>query len=118
MICFILLCGGMFSLFNVKPGDVLTALSRRKAVTLSDELKVLTGIPVKGFFSRDYEIGRILKDTGRQGQFGFVKRLSVLLFAAGGGVAMLLGNVFLVPILCVGLSLAPVWFLRSTAGTY
>lgn len=118
IICFILLCSGLFYLFDIKISDILTALSKRRAVTLSDELKVLLGTPVKRFFSRDYEIGQILKDTGRQEQFEFIKRLSVVLFAAGAVLSLIIGNMYMMPIMGVGLSLAPVWYLRSTAGTY
>jgi tight adherence protein B len=118
LVCFTLLLGGLFSLFDVRLGDLLTALSRQKAVTLSDELNVLLGAPVKRFFNRDYEIGQILKDTGRLEQFEFIKRLSLILFAVGAVLALLIGNMFMVPILGIGFSLAPVWYLRSTAGTY
>ena len=112
------MCGGLFAIFDIRVNDILEKLSRKKAVTLDDELKVLLGMPVKKFFNRDYEIGQILKDTGRQEQFEFIKRLSVILFAAGAVLALMIGNVFLVPILGIGFSLAPIWYLRSTAGTY
>ena len=118
IICFVLLCSGLFSLFDVRLGDILTALSRQKAVNLGDELKVLLGTPVKRFFNRDYEIGQILKDTGRQEQFEFVKRLSIILFAVGAVLALMINNVFMVPIMGIGFSLVPIWYLRSTAGTY
>ena len=118
IICFVLLCSGLFSLFGIKINDILAALTRKKAVTLDDELKVLLGMPVKRFFNRDYEIGQILKDTGREEKFEFIKKLSVILFAAGAALALLIGNVYMVPIMGIGFSLAPVWYLRSTAGTY
>ena len=117
-VCFVLITAGLFSLFEIRAGDLFTAVSRRRAVTLSDELNTLMGTPAKGFFSRDYEIEQILKDTGRDGQFSLVKRSSVLLFAAGAVVAMLMNNVFLVPSLAIGFSLIPVWYLRSTAASY
>ena len=118
IICFALLCGGLFSLFGVRSSDLLTALSRQTAITLDDELKVLTGMEVKRFFNRNDEMEQILKGTGREGQFAFVKRLSLILFAVGGVLALMIGNVYMVPILGVGFSLAPVWYLRSTADSY
>lgn len=118
VICFILLCGGLFSVFDIRLSDLLAVFSFQKAVTLDDELKVLTGTPVSTFFNRDYEITQILKDTGRQEKFEFIKRLSLILFALGAVLALLINNVFMVPILGIGFSLAPVWYLRSTAGTY
>jgi tight adherence protein B len=118
IICFTLLLSGLFSLFDVRINDIFTVLTRQKIVTLGDELKVLLGIPVKRFFNRDYEIGQILRDTGRQAQFEFVKRLSVVLFAVGAVLALMMGNVFMAPMTGIGFSLVPIWYLRSTAGTY
>lgn len=94
------------------------SISQGKAVTLSDELKVLQGIPTKGFFSREYEINQILKDMGRENQYAAVKQITLLLFAVGAVLAMLLNNVYMVPILGIGFSLLPVWYLRSTAASY
>jgi tight adherence protein B len=118
LICFILLCSGLFSLFGVRLTDILSVMTFQRAVTLDDELKVLTGAPAKRFFNRDYEIGQILKDTGREEQFTFIKRLSLILFGVGAALALMIDNFYLVPILGAGFSLAPVWYLRSTAGTY
>ena len=118
LVCFVLIAAGLFSFFGIRAGDIFTVLSQRRAVTLTDELNTLIGTPTKGFFSRDYEIEQILKDTGRINQFDRVKQSSVLLFAMGAVFAMLIGNVFLVPILAIGFSLLPVWYLRSTAASY
>lgn len=118
IICFVLLCSGFLNLFDITLNDILSKLAKRKTVTLSDELTVLLGSPVKRFFNRDYEIGRILKDTGRQGQFELIKKLSIILFAVGAGFSLMIGNVFMIPILGIGFSLAPIWYLRSTAGRY
>lgn len=113
-----LLGSGLLSLFGVRLNEVLKALTRKKSITLGDELKVLLGIPVKKFFNRDYEIGQILKDTGREEKFEFIKRVSLILFAVGAILALMINNVYMVPIMGIGFSLAPIWYLRSTAGTY
>jgi len=118
LICFILIMSGLFALFRVRFIDMFMVMSNRRTMTLSDELNALLGTPPKGFFSRDYEIEQILHDTGRDHQFEFVKRLSLVLFAVGAALALLIENVFLVPILGIGFSLVPVWYLRSTAATY
>lgn len=120
LICFSLLSAGLLTLFGVRPGDFIDAIfnSRRKAATLTDELNVLMGTPAKGFFSQDYELKRILQDTGRADRYEAVKRLSLILFAVGAVLAMLIGNVYMVPIMGIGFSLAPIWYLRSTAASY
>ena len=101
IICFSLLSAGLLTLFGVRPGDFIDAIfnSRRKAATLTDELNVLMGTPAKGFFNQDYELKRILQDTGRADRYEAVKRLSLILFAVGAVLAMLIGNVYMVPIM-------------------
>lgn len=120
LICFLLITAGLFSLLGTRPGDFVEALfrSQRKTATLSDELNVLMGTPAKGFFSQDYEVKQILKDTGRGNRYEAVKRLTLILFAVGGVLALLIGNVYMVPILGIGFSLIPMWYLRSTATSY
>lgn len=120
IICFLLISTGLLTLFGVRPGDLVDAVfrSRRKATTLGDELNVLMGTPAKGFFSQDYEVKQILKDTGRGNRYEAVKRLTLILFAVGGVLALLIGNVYMVPILGIGFSLVPMWYLRSTAASY
>ena len=120
IICFSLISAGLLALFGVRPGDFIDALfrSQRKAATLSDELNVLMGTPAKGFFNQDYELKQILKGTGRSDRYEAVKRLSLILFAVGAVLALLINNVYMVPILGIGFSLAPIWYLRSTAASY
>lgn len=112
IICFALVAAGLLTLFGVRPGDFIDALfrSQRKSATLTDELNVLMGIPAKGFFNQDFELKQILKGTGRTDRYEAVKRLSLILFAVGGALALLIGNVYMVPILGIGFSLAPIWY--------
>ena len=118
IIIFLLISTGLLSLFGVHVTDLLTIFSKSKSVTLSDELKVVIGIPVKGFFNREYELGEMLRSMGRAEKFTAVKQLSLLLFAVGAVLALLLNNIYMVPIFGIGFSLVPVWYLRSTAATY
>lgn len=119
LICFALISLGLFALFGIRLNDILVALSRRKSVTLSDELKVLTGAPAKGFFNREsLEVKQLLKSTDREGKFELIKKSSLILFAVGAALALLLGNVYMVPVMGIGLSLVPLWYIRSTANIY
>lgn len=119
LICFALITSGLFSLFGIRLNDILTALSKRKSATLSDELNVLTGKPAKGFFDREsYEIEQLLKSTGRESKFEIIKKSSLILFAVGTMLSLLLDNVYMVPIMGIGFSLIPIWYIRSTATVY
>lgn len=120
LICFILISAGLLALFQVRPKDFTDVIfnSKRHTATLSDELNVLMGTPARGFFNQDYEIKQILKDTGKADRYEAVTQLTLILFAVGAVLALLINNVYLVPILGIGFSLLPMWYLRSAASSY
>ena len=119
IITFLLIVNGLFTLFNVRFNDFLHLLAPSKKSTLQDDVDVLLGKPAKGFFNREtLEIEQLLAATGREGRFNMVKRVSIILFAVGAVVALLLNNPFMIPILGAGFAFAPVWYLRSTAASY
>ena len=120
IICFLLTAVGLCSLFGVRPRDFMDVImkSQQKTATLTDELNVLMGTPAKGFFNQGYEIRQILKDTGRAGSYESITRLTLILFAVGAVLALLIGNVYMVPIMGIAFSLVPIWYLRSTAASY
>lgn len=119
IIVFLLIVNGLFTLFSVRFNDFVHVLARTQRSTLQDDLDVLLGKPARGFFNREtLEVEQLLKATGREGRFAMVKRISLILFALGTVLALLLNNPFLIPILGAGFAFAPVWYLRSTAGAY
>ena len=119
IIMFLLIVNGLFTLFSVRFNDFVHVLAHTKRSTLQDDLDVLLGKPARGFFNREtLEVEQLLKATGREGRFAMVKRISLILFALGTVLALLLNNPFLIPILGAGFAFAPVWYLRSTAGAY
>lgn len=120
LICFILIGTGLCALLDVRPRDFMDTIfhSQKKTATLSDELNVLMGTPAKGFFNQDQEIKQILKDTGRTDRYEAITRLTLILFAVGGVLALLIGNVFLVPVMGIGFSFIPIWYLRNAAASY
>jgi hypothetical protein len=54
----------------------------------------------------------ILKITGRSSHFSLICAASLLCFAGGASLAILMGNVFLVPVLAVGMMFLPFWYVR------
>lgn len=119
IIIFLLLVSGLFTIFSVRFNDFLHLLAPSSRSTLQDDIDVLLGKPAKGFFNREtLEIEQLLAATGREGRFNLVKRASLLLFALGAILPILLNNLFLLPILGAGFAFTPVWYLRSTAALY
>lgn len=117
-ICFLLLTTGLFLLFRIRADDLFSRFSRRKKITLRDKIMVILGAPPKGFYARDYELEQLLRVTGRAEKYALLKRLSVILFLAGAALAVVLNNIYLIPVLGLGFSLFPIWYLRSTAAGY
>lgn len=119
LIIFVLLISGLFTLFDIRFTDLLNILATGQKSTLRDDVDVLLGKPAKGFFNREnIEMEQLLSSTGREGRFLFIKRISVLLFALGAVLSLLLNNPFLIPVLGAGFAFAPIWYLRSTAAIY
>ena len=115
---FALLCCGIVSLFHLTYQDFMALFSRRRA-SLKDELEMLKGKPPKGFFGKEfYEVEQILKATGREGKFDFLKKIMLILFAGGVVLALLLNNAYMIPVFGIGLGLAPLWYIRATSAKY
>ena len=92
IIIFLLLVSGLFTIFSVKFNDFLHLLAPTSRSTLQDDIDVLLGKPAKGFFNREtLEIEQLLAATGREGRFNLVKRTSLLLFALGAIIAIIIG---------------------------
>lgn len=116
---FLLIVNGLFALFSVRFNDLLTLLSAGRKSSLQDDIEVLLGRPAKGFFNREFvEIEQLLAATGREARFQTVKMGSVVLFAVGAVLSLLLGNPFLIPIMGAGFAFIPLWYLRSTTMAY
>ena len=119
IIIFILLCSGLLTIFDFRFNEIVQVVSKRKEPNLKEELDTLLGTPPKGFFkTENMEIKQLLKATGRDGKFEFIKKSSLFLFGLGGVIAFSLGNIYMIPVLAVGFSMVPMWYIRSTSNTY
>lgn len=110
---------GAFLLLRITPMDFTAGVFRRltsKPRSIRAEVNEITHRKKKPFLRREIEEAQsILQMTGRSDTFPMVCALSLLLFLVGGAIALLLGNIFLIPVLAVGLMLLPFWFIRLTA---
>ena len=119
-------CAGMivgaFLLFGISPlefTDGLFAFLTRKNKSIKAEINETTYRKKAGLLRREItEAREILNLTGRSSRFSMVCAASLLLFAVGASLAILLGNVFLVPVLAIGMMFLPFWAIRLTATHY
>lgn len=119
--CIGLIAGG-FCLFRISPmkfTDGLFGFLIKRKGSIRSEIKETTKRNKISILRREItEIQEILTLTGRSSQFSMVCGASLLCFAAGAGIAILMGNVFLVPVLAAGMMFLPFWYIRLTSNHY
>lgn len=116
------LIAGAFLILGLSPlefTDDLFGFLTRKDQSIRAQINESTNRKKARFLRREIiEVQEILKLTGRASSFSMVCAVSLLLFAAGAAFAILLNNVFLVPVLAAGLMFLPFWYIRMTASHY
>lgn len=113
---------GFFLLLSIHPKELTTQIFdglTRTPKSIREEVKEATGQKKRSVFKREVkEIESILTITGRAHRFPIICALSLILFAIGASIAILLGNVFLVPVLAGGFLFLPFWYVRLTQTHY
>lgn len=109
---------GFFLLFRLNvvdfSGNVFVKILN-KPKGIREEILEETRRKKKSLLIREIEeIQAILEATDRKDQFPFICTCSLLLFLAGTFAALLLSNVFLVPVLAVGFLFLPFWYIKLT----
>lgn len=109
---------GFFMLIGISPmefTDNIFKMLMSKPRSIKDEVNEITKRKKISFFRREVaEVQEILKITGREKWFPIICALSLLLFAIGGSIAVILGNYFLVPVVGIGFMFLPFWYVRIT----
>jgi Flp pilus assembly protein TadB len=86
-----------------------------KPRSIKDEINEATKRKKMSFFRREVtEVQDVLKNTGREQKFPALCAVSLFLFAAGCTIAVMLDNIFLIPVLAVGFMFLPFWYVRLT----
>jgi hypothetical protein len=116
------LTAGLFLLLGLTPGELAAGLFSRLMSgpkSLKEELGEFTKRKRKSYLRRELdEALAVLKLTGRETLFPGLCALSLVLFAGGAAAAILMGNVFLVPVLAAGCAFLPFWYVRLTQSHY
>lgn len=122
----LLACAGMitgaFLILGLKPmefTDGLFAFLLQRPKTLKDEINEATQRKKASVLRREIkEAQEILVMTGREKRFSMICAISLLLFCLGGSLALLMGNIFLAPVMAMGFLFFPFWYIRLTASHY
>ena len=110
---------GAFLLFQIRLNDFTGNIFHRLLDApkgIREEILEETKRRKKSYFRREIEeVQAILKTTDREELFPLLYTASLLLFAAGAAIAVMIGNVFLIPVLACGFLFLPFWYIRLTA---
>ena len=113
---------GAFLLFQIRLNDFTGNIFHRLLDApkgIREEILEETKRRKKSYFRREIEeVQAILKTTDREELFQLLCTASLLLFAAGAAIAVMIGNVFLVPVLACGFLFLPFWYIRLTASHF
>lgn len=116
------LIAGAFILLRLSPMELTTDIFKRltaKPHSIRDEIGEDTGRKKKSFLRREIdEVQAVLEVTGKSHRFPMLCAVSLLLFAIGASISIVMGNFFLVPVLAVGMILLPFWSVKLTAHNY
>lgn len=122
----LLACAGMivgaFLLLGLSPmefTDSLFGFLVRKNKSIKSEINEATHRRKASFLRRELtEVQEILAITGRSSRFAMICAASLVCLTVGASIAILMGNMFLVPVLAFGLMFIPFWYIRLTATHY
>ena len=113
---------GAFFIFRISPMDFTLGVFRRLTVgpkSIRDEINETTHRKKPGLFRREIsEAQTVLQATGKEERFPVLCAASLLLFAVGAGIAIIMNNILLVPVLAAGMMFLPFWYIKLTAGHY
>jgi len=113
---------GCFMMLRLKPIEFTDAVFKKlmnRPKSIRDEIAEATQRKKPSFLRKEImEAQEILALTGRSSQFSMICASSLLLFTIGAVIAILLINVFLLPVLAVGMMFIPFWYVKLTATHY
>ena len=113
---------GAFLIFRISPMDFTLGVFRRLTAgpkSIRDEINETTHRKKPGLFRREIsEAQTVLQATGKEERFPMLCAASLLLFAVGAGIAIIMNNLLLVPVLAAGMMFLPFWYIKLTAGHY
>jgi Flp pilus assembly protein TadB len=111
LIAFILFIAGSFILFEIKPGEFAKALAipfQKKSHSIRKKVTEVTNPKkIKGIKKLVFESKEVLRATNKEEMFTLVSVISVSLFILGIFLSITMSNLFLLPVLSVGMAIIP-----------
>lgn len=122
LIAFFAMTAGVFLLFGISPRELTETLAQplqpRKPTMRTMIQDAVKPKKPQGIRRTILEARSVLELTGRYGKFGVICISSLLLLVLGALVAILLNNLFLLPVMAIGFALLPFWYILFTANSF
>ena len=123
LIAFLALIAGLFITLEISPfilaediQKIFQKLLTNKEKSLKSKIKEAMGLKKKrGMKKLIEETKVILKAIGKENRFSAILILSISLMTIGAFIAVIVDNIFLIPILAIGFSLLPFWYIKLSA---
>ncbi|WP_312354736.1 type II secretion system F family protein [Aminipila sp.] len=113
---------GSFILLGLTPAEFTAGVFGKltdRPKSLRDEVGEFTRRKKQSYLRREIaEVQSILQVTGRTARFPMLCAISLLCFAVGTSIAVILSNFFLVPVMAVGCMFLPFWWIKLTASHF
>lgn len=122
LIAFLGLMTGSFILIQTSPFEMIRDIAKlfdKKEQSIKTKVKNATSTKKKkGIGKLIEETKDILKATNKEDRFTMICTISFALLVIGVFVAVLMNNMFLIPVLSIGFALLPFWYVKFTAGKW
>lgn len=113
---------GCFLLIGLSPMEFTESIFSRilaKPNSIKSQINEATRRKKPNFLRREImEAQEVLRLTNRTSMFGMLCACSLALAAVGVSVAVAIGNLFLAPVLAIGLMFVPFWYTKTTETNY
>lgn len=113
---------GCFLLIGLSPMEFTESIFSRilaKPNSIKSQINEATRRKKPNFLRREImEAQEVLRLTNRTSMFGMLCDCSLALAAVGVSVAVAIGNLFLAPVLAIGLMFVPFWYIKTTETNY
>lgn len=122
MIAFLLFVAGIFIILELSPFFFLEELGKYLKPPKTTIKSKIDGVKKKkkpkGLKLLFMEVKEILRLTGKSATFATLCVLGVILFVLGAMISVSMKNMYLVPVMAVGLSLLPFYYVKFTASRH
>ena len=118
LLAFIVMVIGVLRLLNIRITDVFEGIVK-KPKSIKDQINEASGRKKKKLIMREIEeITEIMRTTGREDKIPVIFIVCGCFAMAGAFIASILDNIFLIPVLGIGMTFIPVWYVKLTASHF